>query len=112
MKTIGIISLICLLNFVAFGQAPAKTTTVVIQTSAQCGDCKERIEGALNLSKGIKSVELDMESKKVTVVYKNKKTNFDNICKVLNDTGYDADGHKAVPAAVQKLPKCCQPGGH
>ena len=50
-----------------------KAETSVIQTSAQCNDCKERIEGKLNYTKGIKFAELDMETKKVTVKKSRKR---------------------------------------
>lgn len=41
----------------------AKFETVVIQTSAECGDCEDRIESMLNYTKGVKFSELDIESK-------------------------------------------------
>jgi len=44
----------------------SKFQTVIIQTSAECGDCKERIENGLNYTKGISFAELDLETKKVT----------------------------------------------
>jgi mercuric ion binding protein len=39
------------LSGLTFGQK--KVEEAVIQTSAQCGDCKERIEGKLNYTKGV-----------------------------------------------------------
>jgi len=54
MKTITLSLFFVLVSTVIFGQ---KTITSQIQTSAQCGDCKERIEGKLNYTKGIKFAE-------------------------------------------------------
>lgn len=90
-----------------------KTTveTVVIQTSAECGDCKDRIEEMLNYTKGIKFSELDLETKKVTVKYSTKKITSQQIKSKLSELGYDADEIKANPSSVRKLPACCQPGG-
>jgi copper chaperone CopZ len=96
----------------SFGQKKASTETIVIQTSAQCGDCKERIENVLNYTKGMKFAELDLETKKVTVKYAASKISVQEIKEVIAKIGYDADELKAKKEAVEKLPKCCQPNGH
>lgn len=88
-----------------------KTETAVIQTSAECGDCKDRIENGLNYTKGIVFAELDLETKKVTVKFNTKKITLQQVKEKIHSIGYDADEMKADPAAVQKLPACCQPGG-
>lgn len=110
MKTTLLILAICL-NQAVFSQQ-AKKQTIVIQTSAQCDDCKERIEGALNYTKGVKFADLDLETKKVTVQFLTKKTSLETIKAIIAKIGYDADEVKADITAVQKLPKCCQPNGH
>lgn len=92
-----------------FAQKPA---LVSIQTNAQCGDCKDRIETALNQAKGVVYAELNMETKVVEVKYKVSKTDVATLQKVLNLAGYDADDHKADTAAQKALPLCCQPRGH
>jgi copper chaperone CopZ len=111
MKTI-LCCLIALLTLSTYAQSTPKRDTLVIHTSAQCGDCKTRIEEALNASKGVVFSELDMESKDVTIVYKHSKTNRDALSIALTEAGYDADLRKANPKAVLELPKCCQPKGH
>ncbi|MDX1446249.1 heavy-metal-associated domain-containing protein [Lishizhenia sp.] len=83
-----------------------------IQTNAQCGECKERIENKLNYTKGIKFAEMDLTTKIVTVSYNSKKITLDEIKKVISEIGYSADDVEPVKAAQQALPKCCQPGGH
>lgn len=89
-----------------------KSQTIQIQTSAQCGSCKDRIENTLNYSKGISFSELNMETKKVEIKFNPKKTDYIKIKAILNKIGYDADDQKADQKAVLALPKCCQPGGH
>jgi len=84
---------------------------VVIQTSAECGSCKERLEGKLNYTKGVKYAELDLQTMKLTVGYAPKKISVDEIREIISELGYDADDVKANPEAVKKLPVCCQPGG-
>jgi mercuric ion binding protein len=113
MKAVSICILMLFTVVYGFGQntKPPKQQTVVIQTSAQCGDCKTRIEGGLNYTKGVKFAELDMTTKKVTVKFKPKTTNSEALKKIISSIGYDADEVKADPLAIKKLPLCCQPGG-
>lgn len=101
--------MITMMMFVGFSYA--QTSTAVIQTSAECGSCKKRIEGKLNYTNGVKFAELDMATKKVTVKYNEKKISLMEVKKVISETGYAADEVAAVPEAVEKLPTCCKPGG-
>ena len=96
-------------SFASFAQ---KATVVKIQTNAQCGDCKERIETALNQAKGVVYAELNLETKVLEVKYKTKSTDLATLQKALNLIGYDADDKKADATAQKALPLCCQPGGH
>ena len=89
----------------------SKFETVIIQTSAQCGDCKTRIEDGLNYTKGVKFAELDLITKKVTVKYAAEKISLQQVKEKINSIGYDADEMKANPEAILKLPACCQPEG-
>lgn len=108
MKTI-ILSFLLLFCAPLFGQ---KTTIIQIQTSAQCGDCKERIETALNQTKGVVYAELNIETKVVEIKYNVKKTDVAKLQKVVTSIGYDADDQKADLTAQKALPLCCQPAGH
>ncbi len=101
--------LVILMLFIATG-AMAQSE-VVIQTSAECGSCKERLEGKLNYTKGVKYAELDLQTMKLAVGYAPKKISVDEIREIISELGYDADDVKANPEAVKKLPVCCQPGG-
>lgn len=87
-----------------------KEKTIKIQTSAICGMCEERIESNISYEKGVKSVELDDETKIVTITYKTAKTNPDKLRKAISKLGYDADDVEADKEAHDKLPKCCQKG--
>jgi copper chaperone CopZ len=108
MKTI-LLSFFLLTTQLLFSQKPI---VVKIQTSAQCGDCKERIESKLNQTKGVVFAELNSETKVVEVKFKESKTNLDAIKGVIVSIGYDADDQKANVEAQKALPLCCQPGGH
>ena len=100
------------LAFLANGvnaQEVKKIEEVTIQTSAKCGDCKDRIEGALNYVKGVKFAELNNDTKQVTVRYVTKKVSLEEIKAEIAAVGYDADDVKAEEAAIEKLPMCCKP---
>jgi copper chaperone CopZ len=112
MKKLLIISMLCCISIQLNAQKKNNTIeTVNIQTSAQCGDCEERIESLLNYTKGVKFAELNNETKVVTVKFVAKKINVKTICEKLNEIGYDANEFKAPKEKVLNLPKCCQPGG-
>lgn len=83
---------------------------VQIQTSAVCGMCEERIEGNIAYEKGVKKVEMDNETKIVTVGYDPRKTDTDKIRTAISNLGYDADGIAANQEAYNKLPGCCKKG--
>ncbi len=111
MKNLLFLSLFIFIGTVGFSQKAEKSKTIIIQTSAECGDCKERIEGKLNYTKGIKFAELNLENKKVTVKFSTSKITVTEIKQIIAAIGYDADEVKATKEAVEKLPLCCQPGG-
>lgn len=112
MKNSLLVLLLLFVSSFGFSQKPAaKTETVVIQTSAECDECKERIEGKLNYVKGIKFAELDVDSRKLTVKFKTDVISLEEIKKEVSKLGYQADEVAADPEAFEKLPACCKPNG-
>jgi len=85
-----------------------KFETIKIKTSSQCDMCKERIEEALAFEKGVKTADLDVETKIVTVTYKKSKTSPEKIRKAISKVGYDADDVAADKKAYAKLDACCK----
>ena len=85
-----------------------KTDIIKIKTSAMCGQCKERIESGLAYEKGVKDVQLDIETKIVTIKFNTKTTTPDEIRRKIAKLGYDADTITADKAAYNKLPPCCK----
>jgi periplasmic mercuric ion binding protein len=110
MKSLLIIGMV-FLSSVSFSQKAAKYTTVIIQTSAECEQCEERLESGLNFTKGIKFAELDMVTMKLTVKYKTKAIDLATIKTKISSLGYTADDVPADPKAFEELPACCKPGG-
>jgi periplasmic mercuric ion binding protein len=88
-----------------------KTEKAIIKTSAECGQCKDRIEEKLNYTKGISFAELNYETQELTVKFKSDKISLQQIKEIVSNLGYDADDVKAISEEQQKLPACCQPGG-
>lgn len=94
------------------GEKQPKKRTVFIKTSAQCEDCKERIEDVLNFKKGIIYADLHLDTKELEVRYNSKKISLEEIKKLVSEIGYSADDVEADKEAQERLPLCCQPGGH
>ena len=112
IKSISFILILATLPSFLFAKGDKKKTEIVtIQTSAQCDGCKERIESALKNVKGIKSATLNLDDKKVTVVYQPKKTSPDQIRNAISMSGYDADEVKANVDSYENLPLCCKKDG-
>ena len=88
-----------------------KFSEIKIKTSAQCGMCKETIEKALAFEKGVKSSNLNVDTKVCTVKYDAAKTTPDKIKIAISKAGYDADDVKADPKSYAKLSSCCKKDG-
>jgi len=88
----------------------AQKETVEILTSASCVGicCKDRIEQEMQFTRGVTAVDLDIESKVLTVTFKTKKTDADKLRKAISLVGYNADDVKANKKAHNNLPSCCQ----
>ncbi len=85
---------------------------VEIKTTAECQQCKDRIEKAVNKLDGIKSVDLVIDTKICKVSYDEKVVTLKEIREKIASVGYDADDVKKDPRAYKRLPKCCQIDGH
>lgn len=120
MKTIKLIFALLVftsISFTAISQQTEentykKTEKVEIQTSAQCQMCKDRIEKDMAYEKGVKSVNLDIETKILTIEYRTDKTDPKKLKVAVSKIGYDADDVAADKKAYDKLLACCQKGGH
>lgn len=89
----------------------SKIKSIEIKTSAQCEQCKKRIEEFLAFEPGVKKSTLDLDTKAVTVEYNKDKTSPEKIRKAITKCGYDADDQSADPKAYKKLPACCKKPG-
>jgi periplasmic mercuric ion binding protein len=86
-----------------------KPITVKIQTpTAQCEECKLRIEEYLKYEEGVTKVVVYPRSKYTMVTYLADRTNIENIKAAIANAGYDADDVTANEDAYKKLPKTCK----
>lgn len=108
-----IIVLITGIFFISAGLSAQNTaiSEVQIKTSAQCDMCKKRIEDGLYSQKGIVEATLNVETKVLTVKYRNTKTTDVNIRNYVSSLGYNADDVVADKKAYDQLPGCCQIDG-
>lgn len=112
MKRLAITICLCLFILGVASAQEKKTDKAEILTSAICEMCKETIEYELTFTKGIKFVELDVDSKIVTVEFNAKKISVDDIRNSISSVGYHADSVKRDSKAYANLPFCCRDGGH
>lgn len=94
----------------SIGIAKGQEQEITIKTTAQCGTCKENIEKALMMEKGVRFAELDVKTQNARVVYNSKRTTPEQLRKAISGVGYDADELPADPQAVERLKPCCKKG--
>lgn len=84
-----------------------KVKTESFEVSGCCGQCKDRIENALDI-KGVRLATWDKHTKVLTVTYKTKLVNADKILQIVAAVGHDNEKYTATEEAYSKLPGCCQ----
>jgi len=112
LKSVVTIVLMILFTMLSNELSAQKTKTIEFHTSAQCGMCKDAIEGAMNFERGIQFVELNLDNMFLTVKYKTKIHTEKSVKNLVSELGYSAGEVKANEKAMNELPKCCQPGAH
>jgi mercuric ion binding protein len=55
-----------------------------------CSGCKSKITSSVKSLKGIKAIDIDLETKMVVVTYDDKKTTTDAIKTAIAEAGYEA----------------------
>ena len=115
MKTI--VSLLFFCVFLWANPASAQQKNIqkaVIQTSITCNHCKacgscgKNLQTHLYKIKGLKTFDINEQSKEITVYYDQRKTTLETIRKRIASLGFDADEVKASPEAFAMLEECCK----
>lgn len=83
--------------------AQKKNVTTVFVTDVDCEHCVQKIMNNVpSLGKGIKDVQVDLETKEVTVVYDASKNNDENIVKGFASLKVKAEPKAKEPADAAK----------
>ncbi|MBE0647429.1 MAG: efflux RND transporter periplasmic adaptor subunit [Bacteroidales bacterium] len=81
---------------------------VEIASTVVCDMCRETIEKGLVKEKGVKGVNVDLDTKVVSVSFDPAKTNSKKIRKAISQLGYGADDVLADKVVYENLPACCK----
>lgn len=100
--------IILLVAVLTFGSASAKTVKKVINVDGKCETCENRIEETAKSINGVVSADWNIRSKKLAVVFDDKKTNIKKIETKLAGVGHDTQDIKATDKAYNSLPSCCR----
>lgn len=113
-----IFALIALTGLSVAGNAQIKAVqTAVIKTpTAQCENCKVRIETYLKRYDGVLEINVNFRKGETKVKYVSDRTDIEQIKNAIANCGYDADDVPATPDMYNRLPKTCKKfedgGGH
>ena len=84
----------------------AKDSTVFFKVYGACEMCKHRIEEAAK-GKGVGSVNWDVNTKMLSLVYAPGTTTLEKIHKRIATVGHDTELEKSSDAVYNELPACC-----
>jgi mercuric ion binding protein len=111
MKNIIIIQIIAAALFISMGfvnhTQPKKVDTVTFKVHGCCGQCKDRIEEAMDI-KGVRFAEWNKETEMLTVSYRTKKLTLEDLHRKVASVGHDTELFKADDKVYSELPDCCQ----
>lgn len=107
MKTFKISFLLFLFAVIAYTGFSQSVKKVSFQVAGECGMCKKKIESAAK-NAGATYALWNVESKKLTVKYKNASSNTQQIQQSIAQAGYDTPRFKATSEAYNNLHECCQ----
>jgi len=85
-----------------------KNKKVSFEVKGNCGMCKARIEKAALKVKGVKYVNWDIPSKKITLILDENKCSPMDVKKAIALKGHDTDSTKADNKTYNSLPACCK----
>jgi len=104
-----ILTFVLLFTVVAINaQEKSKSKQVAIEVSGICDMCKARIEKAAFKTKGVKSAEWSTETKKLSLIINEHKTDVLTIQKNMAAIGHDTEGIQATSEAYDALHGCCK----
>ena len=111
MNKLTVIGIVIALFTVAnvHAQKAEKWQKVTIQTNGTCQSCKDKIENGLAYDKGVKDVNYELATAKVTVTYNAEKTSVQNLKDAIVKLGFKVDAQAADAKSCSKT--CSKPCG-
>ncbi|MCR5454138.1 MAG: heavy-metal-associated domain-containing protein [Bacteroidales bacterium] len=88
-KTLVLFVAIMMMALTGFGK-DIKTLVVTTTPQMHCQNCENKIKNNLRFEKGVKSIETDLESQTVTIVYDADKTTEEQIIASFKKFNYSA----------------------
>jgi copper chaperone len=67
----------------------AMTTATIVVPGIHCDHCKHSIEGALAPLPGVRSAQVDIDARTVTVEFDQARVERDQLVAAIEDQGYD-----------------------
>ena len=97
--------IITMANLNSFAQEVKKYDECKIKVEANCNSCKAKIEKNMAFEKGIKNVNVNLDTKVATLKYKTEKTSPEKLLAAVQKLGYKAELVKPIKA-TEKIKKC------
>lgn len=104
-------ALLLITSTTTWAQKKGEPVELTIRTNAVCDMCEKTIETELLYEKGVKAVDVDLETNLITVKVDPKKTDVAKVRTAIAKLGYTADEVAPDIAAREKLPACCKNEG-
>ena len=95
-------------TLVITAQEKSKSKKVSFEVSGVCGMCKSRIEKAAFKTKGVKSAEWSVETKQLSLIINEYKTDALTVKKSLASAGHDTEEIQATESSYGALHGCCK----
>ncbi len=106
MKKLIFVSILLLGFGVLTSQAQKnEVKSITLEVNMHCQSCKAKIERNIAFEKGVKEVEVALDSKRVTIKYDSTKTDPDKIAKAIEKLGYTTK--PVEPQKPTGTKKCC-----
>ena len=87
--------------------AQNKNARAVVEVDGVCGMCKQRIEKASIKTKGVKSAVWNVDTKELSLIYDDRKTNVKQISANVAAVGHDTKMIKATDEQYNSVHACC-----
>ena len=90
------------------GKSVTLATEIYCDHCQTCETCKPKVEKALTATEGVKSADMDVEKKSITVKYDESKIDEQKIKQVIALQGFPAGDMPADPTAYDNQDDCCK----